>query len=79
MGLSTRASRLLHKCRENDTICVIAAMLVLLWLLFNISDSVTSSAVWRWPQPNCDLCFVIKSNVWWKRTFPPLATILVTS
>jgi len=23
MGLSTRASRLLHKCRENDTICVL--------------------------------------------------------
>jgi len=22
MDLSTRASRLLHKCRENDTICV---------------------------------------------------------
>jgi len=21
MGLSTRASRLLHKCRENDTVC----------------------------------------------------------
>jgi len=39
MSLSTRASRLLHKCRENDTICVIAAMLVLLWLLFSINDS----------------------------------------
>jgi len=23
MGLSTRASRLLHKCRENRTICVL--------------------------------------------------------
>jgi len=23
MGLSPRASRLLHKCRENDTICVL--------------------------------------------------------
>jgi len=23
MGLSTRASRPLHKCRENDTICVL--------------------------------------------------------
>jgi len=23
MGLSTRASRLLHKCREHDTICVL--------------------------------------------------------
>jgi len=23
MGLSTRASRLLHKCRENDTVCVL--------------------------------------------------------
>jgi len=23
MGLSTRASRLLHKCRGSDTICVI--------------------------------------------------------
>jgi len=23
MGLSIRASRLLHKCRENDTICVL--------------------------------------------------------
>jgi len=22
MGLSTRASRVLHKCRENDAICV---------------------------------------------------------
>jgi len=25
IGLSTRASRLLHKCRENDTICVLKA------------------------------------------------------
>jgi len=40
MRLSTRASRLLHKCHENDTICVIAAKLVLLWLLFSINDSV---------------------------------------
>ena len=48
MGLSTRASRLLHKCRENDTICVLkAAKLVLLWLRFSINDSVTSCAVWR--------------------------------
>ena len=31
MGLSTRASRLLYKYRENDTICVLAAKLVLLW------------------------------------------------
>jgi len=23
MGLSTRASRLLHKCRENYTVCVL--------------------------------------------------------
>jgi len=23
MGVSTRASRLLHKCRENDAICVL--------------------------------------------------------
>jgi len=23
MGLSTRASRLLHKCRENDKICLL--------------------------------------------------------
>ena len=45
MGLSPRASRLLHKCRENDAICMIAAMLVLLWLLFSINDSVTC-AVW---------------------------------
>jgi len=79
MGLSTRASRLLHKCGENDTICVIAAMVVLLWLLFSINDSVTSCAVWRKPQPNCDLCLVIKSNVWWKRTFPPMVTTLVKS
>ena len=47
MGLSTLASRLLHKCRENDTSCLIAAVLVLLRLLFSISDSVTSCAVWR--------------------------------
>jgi len=47
MGLSTRVSRLLHKCRENDTICVLkAAKLVLLWLRFSINDSVTSCAVW---------------------------------
>jgi len=25
MGLSARASRLLHKCGENDTICVLKA------------------------------------------------------
>jgi len=25
MGLSARASRLLHECRENDTICVLKA------------------------------------------------------
>ena len=24
-----------------------------------------------------DLCFVIKGNVWWKRTFLPMATIVV--
>jgi len=23
IGLSTRSSRLLHKCRDNDTICVL--------------------------------------------------------
>jgi len=23
------------------------------------------------------LCFVVKGNVWWKRTFPPMATIVV--
>jgi len=34
MGLSTRASRLLHKSRENNTIRV----LKLLWLLFSIND-----------------------------------------
>jgi len=35
MGMiSTRASRLLHKCRENDTICVLK--LVLPWLLFSV-------------------------------------------
>jgi len=22
------------------------------------------------------VCFVIKGNVWWERTFPPMATIL---
>jgi len=48
MGLSTRASRLLHKCRENDTICVHKQQkLVLLWLQFSINDSVISCAVWR--------------------------------
>ena len=48
MGLSTRASRLLQKCRENDTVCVLkTAKLDLLWLLISISDSVTSCAVWR--------------------------------
>jgi len=26
IGLSTRTSRLLHKCRENDTICVSSAV-----------------------------------------------------
>jgi len=40
MSLSTRASRLLHECCENDTICVLkAAKLVLLWLRFSINDS----------------------------------------
>ena len=48
MGLSTRASRLLHKCHENDTICMLAAKLVLLWLRFGINDSVISCAVWRY-------------------------------
>jgi len=47
MGLSTRASRLLHDCRKNDIIFVIAGMLVLLWLLFSTNGSVTSCAVWR--------------------------------
>ena len=47
LGLSTRASSFLHRCRENDTIGVMAAMLVLLSLLFSINDSVTSCAVWR--------------------------------
>jgi len=37
MDLSTRASRLLHKCHGNDTICVLK-----LWLLFSINDSVTT-------------------------------------
>jgi len=36
MGKSTRASRLLHKSRENDTIC--ALKLTLLYLLFSIND-----------------------------------------
>jgi len=27
-------------------------------------------------QPNCDLCFVIKGNIWWKRTLLPMAIIL---
>jgi len=36
MSLSTRTSRLLHKSRENDTICVLN--LVLLWLQFSIID-----------------------------------------
>jgi len=49
MALSTRASRLLHKCRENDAICVLKQQnkLVLLWLLFSINDFVTSCALWR--------------------------------
>jgi len=29
-----------------------------------------------WPQPNCDLCFVINGNVWCKHTFPPMATVV---
>jgi len=28
-------------------------------------------------QTNRDFCFVIKGNVWWKRTFLPIATIVV--
>jgi len=48
MGLSTRASRVLHKCRENDTICLLKAVkLVLLWLLFSINNFVTSFSVRR--------------------------------
>jgi len=48
MGLSARASRLLHKCHENDTVCVLkAAKLVLLWLLCSINDSLTFCGVWR--------------------------------
>jgi len=39
-----------------------------------VGDSVIYCAVWR--QPNCDLCFVIKRNAWWQRTFLPMATIL---
>ena len=31
------------------------------------------------PQPNGSLCFVIKGKLWWKRTFPPMATILAFS
>jgi len=53
-----------------------AAKLVLLWLLFGINDFVISCAVWRQPQPNCDLYFVIKGKVWWKRTFLPMDTIV---
>jgi len=37
MSLSTRALRLLHKCCENDTICVLAAKLVLPWLRLSIN------------------------------------------
>jgi len=72
MGLSTHAPRLLHKCGENDTISVLK--LILLWLLCSINDPVTSCAVWTYRR-NCDLYFAIKGNVWWKRTFIPMATI----
>jgi len=27
-------------------------------------------------QPNCNLCFVMKGNVWWKRISRPMATVL---
>jgi len=75
IGLSTRASRLLHKCRENDTICVLkVAKLVLLWLLFGINDFVTSCASGG-SRSRTAACFIIKGNVWWKRTFLPMATI----
>jgi len=76
IGLSTRASRLLHKCRENDTICVLkVAKLVLLWLLFGINDFVTSCASGG-SRSRTAACFIIKGNVWWMRTFLPMATIL---
>ena len=46
MGLSTRASRLglLHKSRENDTICVL--QLDLLRLLFSIIDPELLAPSW---------------------------------
>jgi len=48
IGLSNRASRLLHKMsRKRYYLRAEAAKLVLLWLLFSINDSVTSCAVWR--------------------------------
>jgi len=42
--LSTCASRLLHKCRESDIICMLK---LVLWLLFSINDFVTYCDVWR--------------------------------
>jgi len=46
MDLSTRASRLLHKCHENDTIYVLSSKAICaVWLLFGINDSGISSAV----------------------------------
>jgi len=44
--LSTRASRLLHKCRENDTIYVLSSKAIsAAWLLLGINDSGISFAV----------------------------------
>jgi len=76
VDLSTRASRHLHKCRENDTICVLSSKAI----------SAVAAFLYQWfcdflcclevAAAELQLCFVTKGNLWWKRTFPPMATIL---
>jgi len=53
--LSTRALRLLHKCRKSDALYVLK--LVLLWLLFSINDPVIFCAVSRLEAPAAELRF----------------------
>ena len=77
MDLSTCASRLLHRCRENDTIyvlkqqtyfCCVAAVYNRRFWNFLCDLKVTAAKL--------RLCFVIEGSAWWTRTFPPMAPIL---
>jgi len=54
----------------------------------NLSENITSDVMWKYQNwqfwcclevtaTELHLCFVIKGNMWWKRTFLPMATIVV--